>query len=448
MILPKEFINKYTKLLGKKSQAFFDSFNQPSYHGFRINPLKAHQPVEESLNHPIQYTHQLGYFGKVNGKTIDHQSGAVYSQEPSAMYVGEVANPKPGEKVLDLCAAPGGKTTHLASFMKNKGLLVTNEIIKKRAKILLENVERFGIQNAMILNETPDRLAKYFPRYFDKILVDAPCSGEGMFRKNPNATKYWNPNYSAECAKRQREILIQAVKMLRPGGELIYSTCTFAPEEDEQIIAWLLDQFSFELEPIHKYHGMVDAKPEWANQNSQIKNAVRLFPYLIKGEGHFIAKLKLTTIGKSKKIKKPQQSNLNQDQLKRWRQFQKHHFNHFDPKHLITFGDELYAYYPKIPNLKGLKVVRPGLHLGTFKKHRFNPSYALALAIHPDQYNQCLNINNDQWKKYVHGDIFKINEDKPKGWYLLICKHQPIGFGKIVNHTVKNFFPKGLRFSI
>ncbi len=178
------------------------------------------------------------------------------------MFVGEVAHPKPGERVLDLCAAPGGKTTHIGSYMDNQGLLIANEIDAKRAKVLLENVERFGLSNTVVTNSTPAIMAQQLPEFFDRILVDAPCSGEGMFRKDPDAVKYWSLDYPVECARRQREILTEAVKNLKPGGELIYSTCTFAPEEDEQIIAWLVTQFGFEILPIKKFPGMDDGMPQ------------------------------------------------------------------------------------------------------------------------------------------------------------------------------------------
>ncbi|UQS86618.1 RsmF rRNA methyltransferase first C-terminal domain-containing protein [Nicoliella spurrieriana] len=449
MQLPEQFKLKYQQLLGAQATAFFNSFDQPVNHAFRINPLKQALPTEVDLSHPVPHC-QWGYYGKVNGKSVDHQSGAVYSQEPSAMYVGEVAAPKTGMKVLDLCAAPGGKSTHLASFLANTGLLVSNEINHKRAKVLVENLERFGAQNTMILNETPQNLRKHFPGYFDQILVDAPCSGEGMFHKDPDAMQYWNLDYPSECAVRQREILRDAVQMLTPGGELVYSTCTFAPEEDEQIIAWLLDEYPLEMVPIKKYDGMVAAKPEWANGNPAIANAVRLFPHLFKGEGHFIAKLRLTQAIKSPKKVKVERRNLSRDQQQLWDDFISTNIDQFTPTELICFGDQLYTLNPKTPQLKGLKVMRPGLLLGTFKKKRFEPSYALALAIQPQAMKKTVQIDHHQWAAYVHGDTFQVVTQSPltKGWYQLICNQQAIGFGKNVNGTIKNFFPKGLRFSV
>ncbi|XIF20237.1 MAG: NOL1/NOP2/sun family putative RNA methylase [Acetilactobacillus jinshanensis] len=319
MQLPKGFIRKYQKLMGNHAKGFLQSFDRSPTQGFRINPLKAHRPVEETLDNPIPWA-KWGYYGKVPGRTVDHQSGAVYDQEPSAMYVGTVTDPQPDEKVLDLCAAPGSKTTYLASLMNNQGLLVANEIIPKRAKVLASNLERFGVKNALTLNEPPHKMVKSFKRYFDKILVDAPCSGEGMFRKNPQAIKYWSAGYPAKCAERQRKILAQAVKMLKPGGTLVYSTCTFAPEEDEQTIAWLLKNYNFKTIPVKKYPGMLNGQSQWADGNPELKNAVRIFPNRVKGEGHFIAKLKNHIQGHTKKIK-TQRSNVPRRDRDLWNQF-------------------------------------------------------------------------------------------------------------------------------
>ena len=447
MRLPSGYRTKYQKLMGSRAQPFLSSFNQKPVSGFRINPLKVNRPTDLDLTDPIPWT-QWGYYGRIPGRTVDHQSGAVYDQEPSAMYVSKVMNPKPGMKVLDLCAAPGSKTTGLASLMHNRGLLVANEIIPKRARVLAQNLERFGVQNALILNEAPHRLAKPFRDYFDRILVDAPCSGEGMFRKNHQAVRYWSPDYPAKCASRQRKIIVQAIKMLKPGGKLVYSTCTFSPEEDEMVIDWVLHHTNLSLVPIRKYPGMVDGVPEWTpDHNSQLKKCLRLFPNLIKGEGHFIAELKRPGNGALPRIKN-QRGNVNRNDVDRWRKFARQNLSHFHPQHLIKFGAQLYAFNPQIPILKGLRVVNPGLHLGTLKKHRLVPAYALALALRPDQVTHQLTISIEQWKKYVHGDTLNSDPDLSKGWYQLICQGQPIAFGKVVQGTVKNFFPKGLRFMV
>ncbi|NLR32488.1 RsmF rRNA methyltransferase first C-terminal domain-containing protein [Levilactobacillus tujiorum] len=448
MNLPKDFITKYRQLLGAEADDFLASFETTSLSGYRINPARHHLPAELTATPEVPYE-PWGHFGAVGGRTLTHQSGAVYSQEPSAMFVGATAAPQPGEKVLDLCAAPGGKTTHLASYLQGTGLLVTNEINRKRVKVLAENVERFGVRSAVILNDSPDRLSPVFTDYFDKVLVDAPCSGEGMFRKDPEAMSYWSLDYVQECATRQREIMTEALKMVKPGGQLIYSTCTFAPEEDEQMMAWVLKNFpDFRLVPIKKVGGVVDARPEWADGNPELAKAARLFPHLMSGEGHFVAKLERAAgdgraVHGQAKLGNP----LTADQRKLWQSFaQQVGVSEFPD--LVTVKDQLFAVPAGLPDLKKCHVFRPGLHLGMFKKNRFEPAYALALASDPHTVQQVLSITTDQWKAWVHGETFTLETAPQKGWYLLTCADQPVGFGKVVGNTVKNFFPKGLRFTV
>lgn len=441
--------------MGAEANEFLAALNQPSYSGFRENPLKNDHPTS-AINQSagkVPYV-STGYYGQVNGKSLDHVTGWVYSQEPSAMFVGEVVDPQPGERVLDLCAAPGGKTTHLIGKMNNEGLLVANEIFPKRAKILAENLERWGVKNAVVTSESPADLEKQFPQYFDRILVDAPCSGEGMFRKEPAGIEYWSPDYPAECANRQQKILASAMKMLKPGGVLVYSTCTFAPEEDEQNISWLLNNYPhLELIPIKKAAGMDDGRPEWADNNGDLKKTVRLFPHHIKGEGHFIAKMiNKTPVAapekRKKKNKRKKRSIVRPDktQLKLFEQFQAKVFPNYQPHQLILFGDQLYDLPLEEDKMAGLNVLRPGLHLGTFKKNRFEPSLAWALASLPDEAEQVIEVDEDQWRQYVHGDVINIVDNQANGWYLLVCNHHSSGFGKLVNGTIKNFYPKGLRF--
>jgi len=258
--------------------------------------------------------------------------------------------------------------------------------------------------------------------------------------------QYWTPAYPAECATRQREILTETVKMLRPGGHLIYSTCTFAPEEDEQMIAWLLQTYpEFELEPIEKVAGMVDAKPEWADGNPELAKAARLFPHLMRGEGHFIAKLVYHG------SVEPQEPRLVRDELKPeqrqlWEKYAKQaNLTNLSAWALQAHGDQLYGVPAMMPVTRRLKIFRAGIQLGTFKKNRFEPSYALALAS-ADLALPSLAIDHQQWKHYVHGETFQLATTGTTGFTVLTCAGLPVGFGKIVGRTVKNFFPKGLRF--
>ena len=433
MRFPTGFEEKYQRLLGKEAASFFSTFDQEPISAFRTNPLKEGQVT---FSNPIPETN-WGYYGKVSGKSPEHVTGLIYSQEPAAQMVAQVAHPHEGMKVLDLAAAPGGKSTHLLSYLNNTGLLVSNEINNKRSKILVENIERFGARNVLVTNESAERLAKVFSSYFDLIILDAPCSGEGMFRKQPDAMGYWSLDYPAQCAALQREILEDAVKMLANGGELVYSTCTWAPEENEEIVAWLLDEFPLELVDIPKLNGMTPGidYPETA----------RMYPHHFKGEGQFVAKFRFVGEHKLPKLK-PVRSNLTADQRSLWQIFQKEHLKVDLKGDLQTFGDQLYLLPLGLPDLSKVKIARNGLHLGTFKKKRFEPSFALGLAMQPSEVKNKLELSQQDFEVYVGGETLQIKESLPNGWYQLLIHGNGLGFAKLANQTLKNYFPKGLRF--
>ena len=433
MRFPTGFEEKYQRLLGKEAASFFSTFDQEPISAFRTNPLKEGQVT---FSNPIPETN-WGYYGKVSGKSPEHVTGLIYSQEPAAQMVAQVAHPHEGMKVLDLAAAPGGKSTHLLSYLNNTGLLVSNEINNKRSKILVENIERFGARNVLVTNESAERLAKVFSSYFDLIILDAPCSGEGMFRKQPDAMGYWSLDYPAQCAALQREILEDAVKMLANGGELVYSTCTWAPEENEEIVAWLLDEFPLELVDIPKLNGMTPGidYPETA----------RMYPHHFKGEGQFVAKFRFVGEHKLPKLK-PVRSNLTADQRSLWQIFQKEHLKVDLKGDLQTFGDQLYLLPLGLPDLSKIKIARNGLHLGTFKKKRFEPSFALGLAMQPSEVKNKLELSQQDFEVYVGGETLQIKESLPNGWYQLLIHGNGLGFAKLANQTLKNYFPKGLRF--
>lgn len=458
LALPDGFVKKYQKLMGDSAASFFVALGGKPLSGFRTNPLKDGLP-EDSINAAtgkVAYV-PTGYYGHVSGQSLDHVTGWVYSQEPSAMYVGEVVDPQPGEKVLDLCAAPGGKSTHLIAKMNDSGLLVANEIFRKRAQVLASNLERWGVRHAVVTSERPDELSKHFPAFFDRILVDAPCSGEGMFRKDPSAMEYWNEDYPRECANRQRKILDSALKMLKPGGILVYSTCTFSPEEDEQNIAWLLKNYSLKLLPIKKWRGMDNGRSDWADGNDELAKCVRLFPHHFRGEGHFIAKMQLTSDltqsvksknRRSKKKDRKRRSQLESSQRKEFKDFLDKVMPDFHPEKLVLFGDRLFDCPVLMPDITNLSVLRPGLQLGVFKKRRFEPALAWALATNPASCARVLELSEDQWRNYVHGDAIMLSEPPASGngWYLLTCQKHSCGWGKLVGNQIKNFYPKGLRF--
>ena len=311
--LPVEFKEKYEKLLGdKEATALFTAMNEESKKAFRINTLKNPIKLSYDLNKPIPDLRDA-YYGEISGEDPEWVSGYVYSQDPAAMFPAALSGVKPGDRVLDLCAAPGGKTTELGEQLENEGLLVANEISGTRAKALRENIERWGISNALITNESPEALSPVFPGFFDVILVDAPCSGEGMFRKNPEAIDYWSQDYVLTCQRRQKDILNEAVKMLKPNGRLIYSTCTFAPEEDEQIVSWLVNEHDFSiLDTGIKDERISLGHPEWSDNNPELTKTLRFWPQDGVGEGQFAAVLQknggnvevVTKKSKKKKQKK------------------------------------------------------------------------------------------------------------------------------------------------
>ena len=433
MRFPTGFEEKYQRLLGKEAASFFSTFDQEPISAFRTNPLKEGQVT---FSNPISGT-KWGYYGKVSGKSPEHVTGLIYSQEPAAQMVAQVAHPHEGMRVLDLAAAPGGKSTHLLSYLNNTGLLVSNEINNKRSKILVENIERFGAKNVLVTNESAERLAKVFSSYFDLIVLDAPCSGEGMFRKQPDAMDYWSLDYPAQCAALQREILEDAVKMLANGGELVYSTCTWAPEENEEIVAWILNEFPLELVDLPKINGMTPGidYPETA----------RMYPHRFKGEGQFVAKFRFVGEHKLPKLKSAR-SNLTADQRSLWQSFQKEHLKIELKGDLQTFGDQLYLLPLGLPDLSKIKIARNGLHLGTFKKKRFEPSFALGLALQPSEVKNKLELSQQDFEVYVGGETLQIKQSLPNGWYQLIIHGNGLGFAKLANQTLKNYFPKGLRF--
>ena len=433
MRFPTGFEEKYQRLLGKEAASFFSTFNQEPISAFRTNPLKEGQIT---FSNPIPGT-KWGYYGKVSGKSSEHVTGLVYSQEPAAQMVAQVAHPHEGMRVLDLAAAPGGKSTHLLSYLNNTGLLVSNEINNKRSKILVENIERFGARNVLVTNESAERLAKVFSSFFDLIVLDAPCSGEGMFRKQPDAMDYWSLDYPAQCAALQREILEDAVKMLANGGELVYSTCTWAPEENEEIVAWILNEFPLELVDLPKINGMTPGidYPETA----------RMYPHRFKGEGQFVAKFRFVGEHKLPKLKSAR-SNLTADQRSLWQTFQNEHLKVEIKGDLQTFGDQLYLLPLGLPDLSKIKIARNGLHLGTFKKKRFEPIFALGLALQPSEVKNKLELSQQDFEVYVGGETLQIKESLPNGWYQLLIHGNGLGFAKLANQTLKNYFPKGLRF--
>ena len=433
---------------------FLKSYEVEKQQGLRVNTLKItvaeFQSISPFTMENIPWVEE-GFFYKNEerpGKHPYHEAGLYYIQEPSAMAAGEIVDPQPGEKVLDLCAAPGGKSTHMASKMKQAGLLVSNEIHPARAKILSQNIERMGIRNTVVTNETPARLAKRFPHFFDRIMVDAPCSGEGMFRKDPDACSEWSLDNVAACSTRQLDILSHAAVMLRPGGRLVYSTCTFAPEENEEVISqFMKENPSFEMEEINVYEGFSRGRKDWAKDGSaDIERTVRIWPHKIQGEGHYIAVLRKA--GEQQDSPKLKKAEVLKDQksLKDYVQFVKETLKTTVEGQFLLFGDQLYLVPAEMISLQNLKVLRPGFHLGTIKKNRFEPSHALALSLKEGEVQHTWNLTADspELMAYLRGE--SIRAKAPKGWYLVQVDGYSIGWGKLSNGVLKNHYPKGLRW--
>lgn len=436
MQFPSDFIEKYNKLLGDEAKDFFASFDQEAVSAYRTNPLKKQQ---KNFPDAIPET-PWGHYGKISGKSSDHATGLVYSQEPAAQMVAQVAAPAKGSRVLDLAAAPGGKSTHLLSYLDNTGLLVSNEINPKRSKILVENIERFGARNVVVTNTSADKLAKVFKNYFNTIVFDGPCSGEGMFRKDPDAIQYWHKDYPSELAQLQKEILTDGLKMLAPGGQLIYSTCTWSPEENEGVVAWILENYpDLELVEIPKLNGMSDG--------INFPETARMYPHRFKGEGQFVAKFQDKRLPEKTRLKEGK-SNLNKEQKQLWEDFAKKHLKTDLDGLLQVFGDNLYLLPKGLPDLSKVKIARNGLHLGVFKKKRFEPSFALGIALTSDEVVSSIELTQDQFAQYVSGNVVTLDQTQPNGWYQLLVDGNGFGFAKIVGNTVKNYYPKGLRFHV
>lgn len=468
-MLPQEFVKRMQEMLQEEYPLFLQSFEHKNYQSLRVNPQKGSK--EEFLQKspftlsPVAWEENGFYYGETDqpGKHPYHEAGVYYIQEASAMAPAVYLDARPGEQVLDLCAAPGGKSTQIAAAMQGKGLLVCNEIQPARAKILSENIERMGIVNALVTNEIPGRLAEHFPEYFDRILVDAPCSGEGMFRKNEAACSEWSTENVQMCADRQDEILDSAAQMLRAGGRMVYSTCTFAPAEDEGSINRFLKRHpDFEIENVEKAIGMDNGHPEWIIDterngeraeavNAELTQTIRLWPHKVKGEGHYLAVLRKkgsVLEGYRGRSRFGTEKGIAVRECQEYLQFQAENLKTVLHGIFLKFGDQLYLAPESMPVLRGMKVLRPGLHLGTMKKNRFEPSHALALALKPQEAVRSLEISADsaECKAWLNGMTLTANGEK--GWYLVTADGYSIGWGKLAGNIIKNHYPKGLRKSL
>jgi NOL1/NOP2/sun family putative RNA methylase len=457
MKLPESFVNRMKEILGDEYDAYIKSYENQRMYGLRVNTNKISTKEFEKICpfeiHKIPWISN-GYYYNGNEHPAKHPyyyAGLYYLQEPSAMTPASRLEVKPGDIVLDMCAAPGGKATELGTKLKGEGLLVANDISNSRAKALLKNIELFGIANVFVVNETPDKLLTYFEEYFDKILIDAPCSGEGMFRKDPSIISSWERNGPEFYAKIQRDILVQAEKMLKPDGLLLYSTCTFSPEENEGTIQYLLDNNDqFELIELEDYEGFRKGRPKLINGCEELSKCVRIWPHKMEAEGHFMALLHKkgeaqandVNYGHYKIVKS--ESDILEEFLK---SIQKD----MDRNFIDIKGQRVFYVSKYMKNLKGIRFLRSGLYLGEIKKNRFEPSQALALALKATEFDSVVNIpvEDNRIIKYLKGetlDVSDIKVNRKSGWQLVCVDHYPLGWGKLSNGVLKNKYNASWRW--
>jgi NOL1/NOP2/sun family putative RNA methylase len=462
MNLPIEFEKKMKAFLGNEWDDFLYSYDNNRFQALRFNTLKVQSPEERmrilktlkiSSDKKVSWANEAYYFDENvrPGKHPYHEMGLYYIQEPSAMSAAALLAPKPGMRVLDLCAAPGGKSTQLATYLGDSGLLVSNEINTQRSRILSQNIERMGIKNAIVTNEDSFVLASHFPGFFNAIQVDAPCSGEGMFRKLPEAIEQWSMENVAICAARQKEILDNAAVMLKPGGTIVYSTCTFSKEENEDVIEYFLEKHpDFTLEEMERF-----------------------WPHKVDGEGHFVAKLvrrgsvdtgfksdrQTKKIKNNKNRKNETKPALTKENMKLLSEFLDETISDdmaalIKNSRLVMFGEQLYRLPDMEVDIKGLKVQRAGLHIGEFKKQRFEPSHSLALALKLSEAKNVVKLtcDNPQTIGFFNGQSVMLSDEQAaeckKGWALVCVDGYPAGWGKVNGTQVKNHYPKGLRNKI
>ena len=446
----KEFLNRMKDLLGAEEfEAYVNSFEEERLYGLRVNTLKI--SPEEFLKitdltlKPIPWIRNGYYYeGEERpAKNPHYYAGLYYLQEPSAMTPADLLPIVPGDKVLDLCAAPGGKSTELGAKLKGKGMLVSNDISNSRAKALLKNLELWGIENICVTSEEPAKLKEIFGQFFDKILIDAPCSGEGMFRKDADMVKSYEEHGPEYYAVIQKEIVAQAVDMLVPGGFLLYSTCTFSQCEDEDIIRWILAEHEdMELISIPLFEG--------ASDGIGLSGCLRLFPHRIKGEGHFMALLRKKQSldnGEMKKDNTEKGKSLPGELV----DFLSLLSKPFDPSRIYIKDETVYYLPESFPKQgKKLRYLRTGLLLGELKKGRFEPAQPLAMALKADEFAQTISWNKEDERviRYLKGETISLKEEEgqKKGWCLICVDGFPLGFAKGSGSTLKNKYYPGWRW--
>ena len=443
-------------LLGEEYSAYIESMQQRSQTAIRINTAKISLEQWAEIcpfkTKPVPWT-EKGFL------TTDEQcnpakhpyyyAGLYYIQEPSAMIPASILPVHEGDRILDVCAAPGGKATELAAKLRGTGQLVANDISVSRAMALAKNLQIAGAVNAVVTAEKPERLQESFLQYFDGILIDAPCSGEGMFRKDKKMVKAWEEHGPEFFSNLQRNIILQAARMLKPGGLMLYSTCTFDPGENERIIEHLKKEYpEFHVLPMESYEGFCPGIPEVTEEkDEELKKTVRIFPHKMKGEGHYVALLQKGEPLPAKELKTKKKAGKIPADLE---EFMKQVTWKLDGSRLDIHGERIYYMPEGLPDVRGIRFLRTGLLLGELKKNRFEPSQAFAMCLKKDEYAQIIDLpcEDERVRRYLKGetlDVDDLTERKAKGWYLVCVDGFPLGWGKVSNGTLKNKYLPGWR---
>lgn len=475
-MLPESFLEAMKALLGEELDAYLDSFDQEKWQGLRRNSLKISRERWEEISpfalEPVPWTEDGYYYRQEDRPARDpyYYAGLYYLQEPSAMTPGAFLPVEPGDRVLDLCAAPGGKSTQLGARLRGEGLLVSNDVSNSRAKALLKNLELFGIPNICVTSETPERLSQVFRGFFDKVLIDAPCSGEGMFRKDEAMIRAYRERGPETYVPLQREILRQGAAMLKPGGCLLYSTCTFDRREDEENISWILEEEpELELEPLPLFEGAADG--------IGLSGCLRLFPHKLRGEGHFLALLRKRTPetdalpepgkrvpetenvfrqngaalrSESRRNGSSAKDSVDPEQIPEMASLFRQAGFDPEPSRLRIIQDQVYYLPGGFPAEARLRYLRTGLLLGTCKKNRFEPSQAWAMTLTADSFSPALSLSREDERviRYLKGETVCLEdgEEDVRGWCLICVDGFGLGFAKGQGRTLKNKYYPGWRW--
>ena len=445
--LPQEFLNRMETLLGEEFDDFLKSYDLPPVKAFRVNTAKISVADFEKLNifgnEKIPYTENGFYllYDKV-GNHPYHHAGMMYVQEPAAMAPAECLDVEKGWCVLDMCAAPGGKTTQLKNKLGEDGVLLSNEIIPSRCKILTGNIERLGLHNTVTTCMDTEKLAKTFPKTFDLIMVDAPCSGEGMFRKDDTAIAEWSVKNVKMCAERQAQILENAAKLLKDGGYIIYATCTFSLEENEMTVDnFLQNHPEFEILPVKD-----DVKKVTADgilfdgcKNKNITYARRFYPHISKGEGQFMAVLHNKN-PKTETVKHPpKQQKVDPIVF----EFLKDSLTEYNKENVKMYNGNPVFLTPDFEVKDGVAFCA-GITVGEIRKNYILPHHQFFMGMGKYFKRKIqLSADSEEIQKYLHGE--EIVTDLQNGWAVVMVDGCPLGGAKIANGKAKNHYPKGLR---